>query len=112
MAKVVNHLEGDLARYEGGRGPQPYIFGRDEQGANQDDRHEAPADGSSDSTAKPVSQKRRGHGAAVRDEDRQEEPTHLLHRSRSRTIETSSLAIVVTDLGPDNNRSPLHHRQA
>ena len=27
------------------------------------------------------------HGAAIRDEDRQEEPTQVFHRSRSRTID-------------------------
>ena len=87
MAKVLDHLEGDVARCEGGRGPQPDIRGRDEQWANQDDRHEAPADEGADPTPKPVSQERRDHGAAIRDEDRQEEPTHVLHRSRSRTID-------------------------
>ena len=38
-------------------------------------------------TPKPVSQKRRDRGAAIREEDRQEEPTHVFHRSRSRTID-------------------------
>jgi hypothetical protein len=48
----------------------------------QDDRHDAPADECADPTPKPVSQERRDHSAAIRDEDRQEEPTLILHRSR------------------------------
>jgi hypothetical protein len=87
LAKVIDHLGGGVAQCKDGRGPQPYIRGRDELWANQDDRHKAPADESADPTPKPVSQKRRDHGAAIRDEDRQKEPTRVFHRSRSRTID-------------------------
>src|SRR5712692_4139206 len=99
MAKVIDNLEDDVARCKSGRGPQPYIRGRDDQWANQDDRHKAPADESADPTPKPVSQKRRDQGAAIRDEDRQEEPTHIFHRSRSHCPggkKPSSASYVVT----------------
>ena len=68
-------------------GPQPYVRRRGEQGAKQDDRHEAPAEESAHPAPEPVSKKWSYDGAAIRHADRQEEPAHVFHRSRSRTIE-------------------------
>src|SRR5262249_23933064 len=104
-----DHFEDDVARCKGGRGPQPYMGGRDDESANQDDWHKAPADERADSTPKPVSQKRRDYCAAIREEDCQEEPTQVFHGSRSRTIRNGLWSDHRDRGGPDNNRSQQVH---
>ena len=60
--------------------------------------------------SQPVSQKRRDHDAAVRDEDLKGEPTAFIITLFAPTT-TVSVAIIVIDSGPENNPSPQHRRR-